>query len=567
MRSLDRNAILFWGPSILYGFLAWWFGRGWYFHFDDWTFVGSRREVLVDSGFADFVLLPHNEHLMAGYAAWHHAMAETFRLDSTAPWTFAAIAVTIVVARIARSGMVRIGVGATSAAIVAPILIIWAPSRWALVWPPETVFTLVTGLVLAQLLLVTHDDPVGRRDVGGALVGTLAMVMHSAASIGGIVVVGSLLIRRRFVAALVASTPLLIVGLWLVTFGRRDSVWFVPPGDIDPRTMFTSPVTPRSALEFFVSVLSTPLGWLVGGPLGAVIVVALVIAGLRASRSGDRLQRALASALTAWAALLLVALTVGRAQYYERAPGIAVAGRYAVSLTLLVLPVVALAIQSAAERASSQGRSRTVTGTAAVLGSLVVVLNVVGSRHHLDEFRRASAPIQPMLTELAGHPRLDDLPGETGFLGPFVDLNVEHLRRLRDDRLIDARSDPSSDEYLNQQARYFVRGEPSATGDRPAVLELADGTTAESDCTVVALDDDGFTRVTVTATPELTPRAVSISDGAALAGIRAIRDGRRSSRSQPSLDTGPVELRVLVDAGIATELEFDAPAEICSIES
>lgn len=429
-RSWDPAAAVFWALAIVFAvavFVA--YRHSWWFMFDDLTMFGSRLEVHAQDGLGDLLLRRHFEHLMAGTIAWNLVLGKLFGLTSYAPW-MATIVVAMVGAAVAmRHTMHAVGLPRLFAAAAAPLLLIWGSFGSVSFWMPETVFAVTAALFLAQLLLAEHDGVVGRRDVLGAALGCLAVIVHSASVLGVVGVVVLLLARRRRRAALVASAPVVLYVLWRVTYGRRPNVFRNQAGvDIalgprrhDPAEMFSFVVrTVGSTVHQRYAVV-----W-------AVLVVGLAAQGLRSLRGQGRRFR-IGVVLVGVAAVDVLALSWARSSITANV-GTDIPGRYAVMVAMPLLPVVCVGVHSLV---APRLRPLSTTGAWA-LGTLVVaglvVMSAVTRRADLHELQWIPLSTRHTLVDLAASPDLDARnPRDWVFPSlPYVDMVNADVVRLRD---------------------------------------------------------------------------------------------------------------------------------------
>lgn len=206
-----------------------------------------------------------------------------------------------------------------------------------IVWAFQITFGGALAFGLAQLLLATHDGPLGRRDVLGLMAG-LAAIMCAGPGVVMTGVVGlSSCFARRWRAALLHTVPLAVVyAAWLLLFG--ESSLFAEAG----------PVSLRVALDFAWTGLSSgieavgqlpAMGWLVGAVAAAGVAVAVRSRGMWGFVSDS--APAISLAIGAPAFLLLTSL--GRGAYYgsERAQE----SRYLYMVAAMVLPLVVVAFE------------------------------------------------------------------------------------------------------------------------------------------------------------------------------------------------------------------------------
>lgn len=423
----DHGAdIIFWSLCIVFGtwmILA--YRNSFYLWMDDWTLLGTRIQLLQDNGYLDFFLRRHNEHLMAGMVLWDVALGKLFGLRSYLPWVVTVVVANIGVSWIIRAYMLRLGTTRIVAAACAPFVLIWASYGTVAYWAPESIFAITTGLVIGQFLLVEHEGPTGRRDALGAAAGMTAVLIHSSAAMFGVVIVAILLWRRRFRAATVASIPVVVAGLWYVTYGRGPQVWkFSAFADSGPGIELRR--DPETMVRFMGSMTSKTL--MNGTSILVTCVILLVVAygAIVALRKGQ--GRLISFSLGS--TLLFMGVVAWTRAHFSAAMGMEPAGRYAAVVGLLLLPIVVLACQDLASRWLP---NRPWVHAAAGMAVFVLVLGLqVRSRDvNNREILLIGQGTQGQILQLADSADLEQMDGDQRvFETTFMDLTVEDVRRL-----------------------------------------------------------------------------------------------------------------------------------------
>ncbi len=425
----DLAGTVFWVLTCTFAvglFLA--YRHAWWFVFDDLTMFGSRLEVYERHGLLDLLFRRHNEHLMAGMMVWNLGLAKLFGLMSYTPWVVTIVAALVGVVSVVRATMHALGLLRLFVAVAAPLLLVWGSLGNVMFWAPETIFAIASALFMAQLLLVETDRPVGRRDVVGAALGCVAVLLHSAAVAGVAGVVVLLLVRRRRRAALVAAAPLGLYLLWLVTYGRQPAVYRVlvlPPDPSPPRLH-----DPATMVAFVVRGVGSIIDhrW---ASMWAVVVVGLVACGLRTLRGSGRRFR-IAVTLTSVAVLELLTLAWTRSALL-RSVSPRIPGRYVAVVGLPLFPVMLVGLVALAQpwwqRVPVAGRA----GFATVVVAAMLVVSVQTRRSDLHAGQWLAFGTRTTLTGLAASPDLDRLdPRERVFPGvAYVDILNGDVVRLR----------------------------------------------------------------------------------------------------------------------------------------
>ncbi len=427
--------------------------------FDDWLFLGSRRDVLREDGLVDYLLRSHNDHLMAGPVAWHHTVAAVFGITDYLPWIVCVAALHVSLAFVVRQLLHRLGVRPTLAAVLALLLMFWGPATGALLWGLDAVFAVSAGLFLVQLLLVRREDIRWQRAALAAGVGLVAITVHTTAVVGILAVVAMLVLGRRWRHAVVVASPLLVYGAWYLTYRQRDPVYLAVPGAAgDPATI---PASIPTQLEFGVHLLASPFGALLPTAVSlAALVVAIGVAWRVAGRRDDH-RRPLLIALT----LFLVMFTAATA--HSRAGGgtrYAAEDRFVAALTLTALPFLALALQQLGDVLARRSERQVGAAWVAGLVGVLAVANGAAFREDRHDLHRAMHFMEDEVLAVAGAPDLDQRSG-TERVFPFLwDLTVDHVRHLVDDGLL-----PNDDQPNIGSGRYvdpFRAGHTTPRDDR-----------------------------------------------------------------------------------------------------
>lgn len=559
MRPTGRAADVrvFWALTALGSLLVAWRSRELYYFLDDWMILGGRRDVLSDEGVAAYVLRPHNDHLMGGVVVVQHLVTGLFGLTSYWPWTCVVLTWNVTIAVVLRRAIRAVGVPAMVAAIAAPMVYLWASMPMATLWALEVVFGLGAALVVAHLLLtVDPRSRVDRRDVVGACASAVAVFFHSAAVIGLPMVVAVVLLRgRSWSRAAVAAVPGALFGLWLVTYGRTGPVWASVDGAREPQFEPATGGPVAGFLRFVVDMWTTPLAPLLPDVIAAPVLVALCVVGLRAARDTPRV---LCAAWIVHAALFTLVVAAGRsgiAESYE----VAFSHRYALVLVVLLMPAVLRGASALVAPAVATWSARTVLAVGTVLTCAVVAVNLVSA----PAVSRTPAATREAIVALASVPDLDRVPGDTRVL-PFLDLNVDHLRRLMAADLLPTSPPPTPNVRLATELRLFVRAEARLPGDLDAVLAGPSGRLVRR--------DDGCVEVRAGRAPirivrdESVPMALTFPSGPATTLLSARRDDAVTRRVPVPSTSLTNDVRVDTDPSVEVLLHVTDPVVVCGVD-
>lgn len=318
----------------------------WFFR-DDWAFL-SGRDISVDGLFA-----PHFEqHLSAVPVVVFRAMWSLFGATSYVPYQLLIAATHLTVAVLLRAVLRHVGVGPWPSTCAAAILVLWGPGGGDnLTWAFQINFTGAMAFGLGQLLLADHDGRARSRDLAAIALGLLA-VLSSAIGVTMVLVVGfALLVMHGWRSALLQTVPpALLVLVWMIATGPATESPAGPPPDV------------ATTLRWVGWSFEGALRGLGGASAVAVALTSVTALGLALrileSGSGDRiattrerrgLSREVAIPLAMLVGTLFFAITTARGRWVFGEAG-AKAGRYLYVIVVLLLPVVAVAVEELSRR-------------------------------------------------------------------------------------------------------------------------------------------------------------------------------------------------------------------------
>jgi hypothetical protein len=317
---------------------------GTYLVADDWTMLGSRLDYLQSQGIDEFLLRPHNGHLMGGMILWNHALAELFGLRSYLPWLIMVQLGNLLVVWVLFRTMKALGVSPVLAAFVSPLFLVWPSLTAVSYWAPESIFAVSVVLVVVHGGVVAMGEASLPRDLVGAASSTAALFLHSASIIAIPAVLLVAAVRRRHRSLAVSMLPAGLYVIWAGTYGRmgEPNRWLrVPDGEIWPAD------TPRragSTSSFLWRMFGRTIQVDPSRVASTVMVAAISAAVLVCWRSGGtRRLYALGSVVAAFGFLAAVAWM--RATLFEEVLEVPPPSRYAAVLVVLFLPVCTLAVQ------------------------------------------------------------------------------------------------------------------------------------------------------------------------------------------------------------------------------
>jgi hypothetical protein len=409
-QATDATTTVFWILCTVFAAAILFIHREMWFVFDDWLLLGYRSVVLEQRGVVAYLLEPHNGHMMAGSIGLNLLMINTFGMSSYLPLLICVIGGSVLAAWVVRRAAIALGASAWTAALCAPLLIIWTPFNYTSYWLFENIFLTAPALAMVQLFLTDHHGRLSHRDWLGALVATGAVTLHSVGVIPITVTVIGLTLRRRFRAATVAATPLMLLAIW--------AAWFPTVGE----TQSNRP-TIGTGFDFAMQNISNLARF--GQPWPMLFVIATVGTGSLISRRSRRTRRITASLLIS-AMLCVGAFTWSRAAGAARfdAPP---AGRYLATVGVLIAPIAIVGIGWIALQLRTRWPQTTAALTA-VLFVMVAAVNVVGQ---LEE-RRKIGPLAAGFRSIAEVAIADHEADDSDFAfdHPFFPIEVGHIRGL-----------------------------------------------------------------------------------------------------------------------------------------
>lgn len=193
---------------------------------DDWAFLVTRPLVRELEGTSAWLFGPQDGHWMTVPILVQDVLRSWFGLDSYWPFLVPTMLLHLAAAVLVRVLARRIGVAPWTATVVASLVLLFGNGWENVVFAVQITYNLALVAFLAQLLLVDHDGPAGRRD---AVAGALAVVGVMSSGLGPVLTAGTaavLLVRRRWIATAVAVGPAALVYLWWLIAWADD-----PTGD------------------------------------------------------------------------------------------------------------------------------------------------------------------------------------------------------------------------------------------------------------------------------------------------------------------------------------------------
>ena len=400
------------------------------FFIDDWTIFGSRLGHLDRLGFDDFVLRRHNEHLMGGMVLWDVGLAKFFGLRNYLPWMITVQLANCFVSWVFFRYMIRVGLATLVAAIIAPFFMIWAPLGSVAYWAPEAIFTISLAFLMVHFRYLVLDTSSNKALFWGTSAAMLGIFIHSISAVLIPISMTVLVIQRKWRTAFVASVPLVMYGLWFLTYQKLPQAnrWSLAPAQELPQI--------RTAELFFEctwKILSRAM-WLNSSPLIACVFLVLVVIGfcICFRRGGE--QRFIAISAVAASTIFLAGFAWSRAYFMEvlqQDPP----GRYAAVVFLLLLPLAILPIAILGQKIRPLLRipKKLLYFSAVTFVSLVALLNFTLRQTFDRDFLSIAEASLYQIQNVADDPNLDSHNPEEFVFGdnnPWIDLTYGDVARF-----------------------------------------------------------------------------------------------------------------------------------------
>ena len=537
VQRLAFGAVLVIGAAfLLHGARdAWFFG-------DDWAFIVDRRQLWSDGRYADYLLAPHNEHWTMVPVLAHGLLFRAFGLHSYLPYLVPVVACHLGICVALRAMMRRVGVGPWLATGGATLFLLLGSGAENLVWAFQFGFVLAVLLGLLQLLLADHVGTSPARDAGAVAVGCLAVMSVGVAITMVAVVVGTLLARRRWLAAAIqGGVPGLLYATWYIGYGRSRIV--SPPSDL-------------SLVPAYVGTgVSNALDQIAQLPtVGLAAGLVLLVLALRGA-FGPR-ERVLPAVTMAGGAVVLFAINgLGRATLgLEQARS----SRYVYIAAALLLPLLVCGLQAL----MATGRAAAVAWgflTWAIIGNVGAYF--VQREYRLD-LLAATRPRIEAAAAYADRSWVDpDFRPEPTY---DPDVTMASLRSLVQGDELDRPERVPADAALRAALDFGVAIEPSSTAtptDGLTVIGVTDAVTSPTGEACTTLTATGPSPTVTLAGGQ--PGAVLVQTIGTGLAVRMV-DDVGASTEQRRVEGAPVLVRVDVDTGNPVlDLPVDAFTTIC----
>ena len=396
---------------------------------DDWTIFGSRLGHLDRLGFDDFVLRRHNEHLMGGMVLWDVGLAKFFGLRNYLPWLITVQLANCFVSWVFFRYMIRVGLATLVAAIIAPFFMIWAPLNSVTYWAPEAVFTISLACLMVHFRYLVLDTSSTKALVLGTSAAMLGIFVHSICAVLIPISMIVLVIQRKWRTAFVASVPLVMYGLWFLTYQKLPQAH---RGSLAPAQELPQIRTVGLFFECTWKILSRAM-WINSSPLIACVFLLLVVIGFCVcfKRGGE--QRFIATSAVIASIIFLSGIAWSRA-YFMKLMQQDPPGRYGAVVFLLLLPLAILPISIVGRKIQllSQIPKKLLYLSAIAFASLVTLLNFTFRQPFDDVYFPFANASMAQIQTLADDPNLDSSDPEKFVFGdnPWIDLTYGDVARL-----------------------------------------------------------------------------------------------------------------------------------------
>jgi hypothetical protein len=415
---------------VLSAVVYWVVGRNQWFIRDDWAFVITRPVIRETLGNAEWLFTAQDGHWMSPPLIIYRALQNLFGLNSYWPYLLVNLALHVGAVLLVRRLCLRWGASAWTTTLACSILLVFGGGWENIVFAVQITYNLTLVCFLAQLVLCDHDGPPDWRDWVGALVGVIGV---TSSGFGPFMIVGLVIFlagRRRWKALVVGVVPQALAYLWWYFTWQEDPAAAANPG------------APSRIPEFAVRGLVATFESLAGvAALGGVALVGSIALALSNTVS----PRVRWGVVASWATVLSMFVGIG---LHRVGFGVdfATASRYQYMAAMLLVPVLALAVDRLASWSVGLHRAGRVVLAASVL------LNLGTLRVEAAKWSARSADAKRLFELVAGSGLLGEVPATT-IIDPFnPDVNAVAVLVLVRDGIITPRP-PTTPEEIAEVRR------------------------------------------------------------------------------------------------------------------
>jgi len=229
-------------------------GRNQWFARDDWAFLFTRGRLHQTAGLDAMLMEPQDGHWMMWPILVFRGLYNLVGTRSYWPYMLVLWATHVGAVVLARLWMRRFGVTAWISTLMTILLLVFGAGWENLMFAVQIVYNFSLLAFLGQMLLVDHDGPLDRRDGFGVVISLIGVSSSGFGPFFGFGVGLLLVLRRRWLAAVVAVVPQALAWIWWwLTWGSD------PPGERGSSLRFVVDWTEHGLWSVFGSLTATGL--------------------------------------------------------------------------------------------------------------------------------------------------------------------------------------------------------------------------------------------------------------------------------------------------------------------
>lgn len=383
-------------------------GRNQWFIRDDWAFVFTREKVHQASGLDDMLFQAQDGHWMTFPIIVYRIIHALFGTGSYWPYLLPTMVLHLATVVVVRRLSLRAGVTAWTATILAGILAVFGSGWENILFAIQLVYNLSLLAFLVHILLVDHDGAPDWRDWCGAAAGLVAV---ASSGFGPFFIFGTLLflaMRRRWMAAVIATVPMIVASAWWWLF------WGSDPAGKTARSSFSQvPAYVNRGLTAVFQGLSSTAS-LVGIAMIATLAILLW-------RRRDPIAHDLMLSLAATGVLIFIGLGFERGGFGVET---AANSRYTYVGAVLVIPAFGVAVDQLARI----GAPALWAARLLLIGS--VMMNIGSLRSNGTEWANRSGGERNLLEMVAASPSFPTTDPSVAPLAFSPDVRIQDIPEL-----------------------------------------------------------------------------------------------------------------------------------------